>query len=404
MLRKYRLGLIIFAALGLGASLYALFVHYRLLTDPAYASVCDISATVSCQQVLQSEYSHILGIPVASGGVIWSALVLLLASYGMRKPASAVAQRVAGYIFLLATVGLATVFYFAYTSFFVLKLACPVCMTMYVSVIATFLLSSAAAGSISSVFGGLASDLGSLTSDATSATLAAAWVVASLALIAFFPTQQTVSAQVEQAQPAPVETLTTAQIEEWERWLDAQARAPEVQPTGDAKVLVVKFNDYQCPACRQTYIEYRNIIAKYEQQYPGVFRFETRDFPLESECGFGGIHGGACEAAVAVRLAKQKDEAKGKALEQWLYTNQAEMSRDMVKGGLQEIAQVSGSDYDAEYAKLLPAIREDAALGQKLGVNGTPTFFINGIKLPSLRSAYFDAAIAYALKKAGAAS
>ena len=40
-------------------------------------------------------------------------------------------------------------------------------------------------------------------------------------------------------------------------------------------------------------------------------------------------------------------------------------------------------------------------LGQQLGVNGTPTFYINGIKVPSLRPAYFDAAIEYLLKKQG---
>jgi protein-disulfide isomerase len=49
-------------------------------------------------------------------------------------------------------------------------------------------------------------------------------------------------------------------------------------------------------------------------------------------------------------------------------------------------------------------IREQAALGSRLGVTGTPTFFINGVKVPSLRPAYLDAAIAYLLQKAGATS
>ena len=53
---------------------------------------------------------------------------------------------------------------------------------------------------------------------------------------------------------------------------------------------------------------------------------------------------------------------------------------------------------------MLPAVRADAELGKKLGVEGTPTFFINGIKVPSLRPAYLDAAIAYALRKAGVTS
>src|SRR3954471_23598914 len=133
MAGKYRIGLVLFALLALGASIAALYVHYRLMVDPNYSSFCDVSATVSCQQVLESSYGRVLGIPVAAGGAIWSGLVLLLSLYGMRKPESDGAARAAGYIFVISTVGLAAVFYFAYTSFFILKQACPLCLTMYVS-------------------------------------------------------------------------------------------------------------------------------------------------------------------------------------------------------------------------------------------------------------------------------
>jgi len=73
------------------------------------------------------------------------------------------------------------------------------------------------------------------------------------------------------------------------------------------------------------------------------------------------------------------------------------MSRDTAKQGLAEIAQVKS--FDAEYPKLLEAVRADVRLGQTLGVSGTPTFFVNGIRVGSLRPAYLDAAIAYLLNK-----
>src|SRR6187549_979594 len=103
MLSRYRYALIGLALLGLGVSVTALVVHYRLLTDPGYSSFCDVSATVSCQQVLQSSYGRVAGVPVAAGGAIWAAAVLLLAAWGMRQTSSELAGRVAGYIFLLAT-------------------------------------------------------------------------------------------------------------------------------------------------------------------------------------------------------------------------------------------------------------------------------------------------------------
>jgi protein-disulfide isomerase len=360
---------------------------------------------VSCEQVLESAYGRVFGVPVAAGGAIWSGLVLLLSLYGMRKSATDIAQRAAGYVFVLATIGLAAVFYFAYTSFFVLKQACPLCMTMYVSVAAIFLLSAAAAGSLRDLPRRLGADLAGLRTSPTAATLAAVWVVASLALIVFFPHQQTVSAQAaEQQEAAPTETLDASQLAEWHQWLDRQmpVSEPAVLPTGPVKVLVVKFNDFQCPACRQAYFAYRSIFEKYEKQFPESFKFENKDYPLESECGMGGQHQFACEAAVAVRLAHEK--GKDKDLENWLFSTQDEFSRDHVKQGLQQLAGVKPEDYESRYSQVSKEIREQAALGSKLGVTGTPTFFINGVKVPSLRPAYLDAAIAYLLQKAGATS
>jgi uncharacterized membrane protein len=396
-----RPAIIVLALVALGASIAALYVHYKLLTSPGYSSFCDISATVSCQQVLESSYGRVFGIPVAAFGAIWSGLVLLLGVFGLRQPKSETASRLASYIFVLATLGLAAVFYFAYASFFVLRQACPLCMTMYASVIGIFLVSAGAAGAVSALPARLGSDLGALARNSTAATAGAIWLVAAIALVSFFPREAAVSAETDTAiATAPSETLSQDQVAEWDKWLDAQPRAQEVLPADGVKVLVVKFNDYQCPACRQTWAEYRAIIAKYEQMYPGVFKFEYRDFPLEAECGYGGIHGAACEAAVAVRLARTKN--KDKELGEYFYQHQEEMSRDEVKQALKNIAQIN--DFDEQYTKILPAVHADAELGKKLGVEGTPTFFINGIKVPSLRPAYFDAAIAHALRTAGVTS
>jgi uncharacterized membrane protein len=403
---KYRIGLVLFSLLGLGASIAALYVHYRLMVDPSYSSFCDVNASVSCEQVLESAYGRIFGIPVAAGGAIWSGLVLLLSLYGMRQPASDTARRSAGYIFVLATMGLAAVFYFAYTSFFVLRQACPLCMTMYVSVVAIFLLSAAAAGSLKDLPRRVGADLAGLRTSPTAATLAAVWLVASIGLIVFFPQQQTLSAQSADQQAAmPTETLDANQLAEWHQWLDRQVPVSEaaVLPSGPVKVLIVKYNDFQCPACRQAHYAYRAIFAKYEKQYPDAFQFENKDFPLETECGLGNAgHQFACEAAIAVRMAQEK--GKGPELEEWLFDSQDRFSRDHVKSGLQQIAGVTPEEFERDYAKFAGEIRAEATLGSKLGVTGTPTFFINGVQVPGLRPAYFDAAIAYLLQKAGATS
>jgi protein-disulfide isomerase len=276
---------------------------------------------------------------------------------------------------------------------------------MYVSVIGTFLVSAGAAGPLGALLSGVGKDLTALGRSPIAAALAIIWVVASAGLVLAFPREQPVSAaQASAAVPAtPVETLAPEQLAELHAWLDRQPKVPEAMPQGGVKVLLLKFNDYQCPSCRQAYILYNDIIVKYEKAYPGAFRYENRDFPLEAECGAGGVHAAACEAAVAVRLAKEKN--LDKQLEATLFDRQSmSMTRDDVKAALREVTQISDSEFDSRYPQMLEAVKQDVQLGQKVGVSGTPTFFINGIRLGGFRPAAFDAVIAYELKKAGVTS
>ena len=387
------------AAIALVASLASLYVHYRILNDPTYTSFCDVSETVSCEDVLTSTYGSVFGVPVAAGGAIWSLLVLFL-GFGMDRRKGDLSSAIAGYIFLLSTVALAGVLYLGYASFFVIGKACPLCMTMYVAVIGLFIVSGAAAAPLSMLPSRLATDLRTLRTSPVALTLAILWLAGSVSVVAFFPREDAavnVPNATAASAPTPIEALSADEIAEFERWMSQQQRVALDVPADGARVVVAKFNDYQCPACRQTYIAYKALKEKWEKQSGGQVRFVTVDYPLESECNTGGIHGAACEAAVAVRLARGKNRAE--AMEEWLFDRQPQLTRDLVEEGVREVAQVT--DFDEQYAKTLELVRADAQLGQKLQITGTPTFFINGIRLGGgLRPAYFDAAIAYELKRA----
>jgi uncharacterized membrane protein len=391
------------AAVALVAASWSLYYHHQLSKDSSYTGVCDVSASVSCTDVLRSEYATQWGIPVAAGGAIWAGLVLLLAAGGMGSRDKVRASAAAGYVFVLSVVGLAAVFYWGYASFVVLKTYCLLCIAMYVSVIGIFLTSSSATDiSLASLPGRLLPDLRRALTQPVTAILAVLWLAGSTGLVAFFQSSGIQSAVAAPPVAAPPEeTLDAGQLAEWHAWLDRQPRHDQMGAVSPAKVRLVKFNDYQCPSCRMTWIAYRQTIEKYEAQHPGVFVFETRDFPLELECGIGNAgHGGACEGAVAVRLAKVK--GRGPEMETWLYEHQAEMTRDAIENKVRDIAGVE--DFDAQYPKVLEDVRKDAQLGKGLGVTGTPTFFLNGIRMPSLRISHLDAAIAYELQKAGVTS
>ena len=399
MKKHARTLILLLAAVGVVASVASLYVHYRLIADPTYTSFCDVSETVSCEAVMTSRFGYLFGVPVAVGGAIWSAAVLLLGVFGMRPAGSDKAGRVAGYIFVLSTIGLAGVLYLGYASFFVLRQMCPLCLTMYVAVIGLFLVSGAVASDLSALPGRVGRDLQDVLAGPASAAAAGALLVAAIALVLWFPAEQRATASVVSDAPAPTEVLGADEAAQFEAWLAMQPRVDLGLPADGARVVVAKFNDFQCPACRQAYVAYRSIQQKYETEYPGQVAFLNVDYPLESECNTGGIHGAACEAAVAVRLARERN--RHKEMEAWLFDNQSTLTRDTVKAALQEIAQVT--DFDAKYATVLSAVRTDAQLGQKLQITGTPTFFINGIRIAStLRPSYFDAAIAYELKRASA--
>jgi len=103
---KSRTPLILFALLGLGASLTSTYVHYNLLVDRSFSSFCDVNATVSCTQAYLSPYGTFMGVPVALAGVFFFAVVLALAALSGRKTPQA-GESAPAYIFALSTIGLA---------------------------------------------------------------------------------------------------------------------------------------------------------------------------------------------------------------------------------------------------------------------------------------------------------
>ena len=390
------------ALLALGASVAALYVHYHMLEDPTYTSFCDISETVSCEAVLESPYASVRGIPVAVGGAIWSTLVLLIAAFGMRRENPDASATAGGYIFVLATAGLSSVLYLGYASLFVIGKLCPICLTMYAAVIGIFLVSGGASASLGTLPSRLVRDVKALATTPASAVVAVLFLAGSATLVAMFPrvVEQPVStAGADAAYTPPTETIDAAQLTEFNKWIDAQPRRSLPVPANGAKVLIVKFNDYECPSCRLTYMEYKGILAKYKND-PKV-RFVTMDYPLESECNTGGVHAAACEAAAAVRMARAK--GKGEAMEEYLFANQEKMTPTWVKDAVRQVAQVT--DFDAQYPKVLDLVKADAALGRQLNVQATPTFFINGIEIRGgFRPVFFEAVIERELQKAGPTS
>jgi len=388
------------AAVGFTAATAAAYTHYQLLYDPMHRSFCDVNETISCTQVYMSRFSTFRGIPVAVFGALFFVVAALLAGGGLAASPPA-RESMPGYLFALSTLALAVILYLGYASFFLLKAVCVLCLTTYAAVVGLFLTSGAATSfPMTTLPRRAAHDARVLVRSPLALVLAALFVAGAASTVVFFAHADAVAEASTAAPPSAVPQATATELE---RFMASAPRTVLIVPREGAKVLIVKFNDFQCPACGDSYLRYKPILAKYEAEAPGAVRVVLKDYPLQKDCNdnlIQTLHPAACDAAVAVRLATQHNRAE--ALEDWLYTHQPMMTPPAVRQAARDIGGVS--DFDTQYAATMSSVKSDIALGRSLGIKSTPTFFINGVKFEGeMPPQVFDQAIAYELRNAAAA-
>jgi len=384
-----------FALLGLAASSAATYVHYNLVRNPDYSSFCDINATVSCKAAYLSRYGSVAGVPVAVGGILFFTFVLLLI-WGSRGK-SRIQDSAPAYIFAASTLALALVLYLAYASFFILKEVCPLCVATYIAVIGVFVLSGgASAVPMSRLPGRAVRDIRVLVATPLALVIALLFVAGASWGMRVFPQEQ-LRPVIQQAV-----ALSGNQQTELERWWDVQPTTPNFPYANDgAKVLIVEFADFQCPHCRQMYFAYKPILDKYLADHPKDVKLVFKTWPINSNCNpnVPGVNFAAsCDASAAFLMAKPKGTAE--KLKDWFFVHQEELSPATIRRAAAEIGRIT--DFDAQYAKVIPEVKADASAGSSLGVSGTPAFFVNGRRVPGagVPPQYFESLIELELKRA----
>lgn len=149
-------------------------------------------------------------------------------------------------------------------------------------------------------------------------------------------------------------------------------------PAEGATVLVVMVIDWQCPACRVVHMSYLPIVDAMNRANPGSVRVVMRDYPLNMRCNPNVpavMHPAACDAAVAVRLARE--QRRETEMIDWLFAHQATLTPAIVRQGAKDIAGVA--DLAARYPAMITDVLADVELGRRLEVGGTPTVFVNGV-------------------------
>ncbi len=122
-------------------------------------------------------------------------------------------------------------------------------------------------------------------------------------------------ARRDASRPQPAAACRATQLQQLEQYLAQQPRVPVMAPSDGAAVVIVKFNDYQCPACGQTYRDYKPVLAKWAKQAPGKVKFIAKDYPLERECNQ--FVGQDCTSARAKRRSRCGSRAKRARPRRW---------------------------------------------------------------------------------------
>lgn len=136
----------------------------------------------------------------------------------------------------------------------------------------------------------------------------------------------------------------------------------------DAEIVIVEFSDYQCPFCRRFHDETYQALL---DAYPGQIRFVYRNLPLTS------IHPSAMPAAVASLCANDQGQY-------WEFHEKLFSSETLDEATYIQYATDLGLDVETFTACLSGGshddfIKQDMDFSLGLGVQSTPTFFVNGL-------------------------
>jgi len=392
------------AILGTAISGLALYEHviYRngLATGPSF---CNISKHINCEAVNASDWSLILGLPIASYGLFFYVAVLgLMSISGADKGLSG--ERANRVVFLGGLFGsLASIGLFAISEFIIGAL-CLMCMALYLVSFALLAVSwwGSGAGFFDNLKGGfreLTAFLANLVrgrKEAIAGVISlAAWgslaaaspvVAREVALMARGGANQGSLAVTDPVKAWRVQPLVQISVD-----TTKGAFGDYLKGDASAPIYVIEFADFECPGCRMFYSALTPILERFKGQYGFVFK----NYPLDAECNSGitsKFHENSCFAANFTKCAGEQgrfwegvDYAfTDPALELDSTRNEPGLSVEQIRERLLTGAASSiGLDLEGlkecmNSGRHVEKIKGEIKEADALGLRSTPSIWVNG--------------------------
>jgi protein-disulfide isomerase len=162
-----------------------------------------------------------------------------------------------------------------------------------------------------------------------------------------------------------------------------------VEGAKDAKVTIVEYSDFQCPFCQSASTA---VLPKILKDYSGKVKLVYKQYPLEQ------IHPWAKSAAIAGVCAYQQGNDKFWKFHDLVFTKQKEItvekSTEQLKGFAKEVGlDTNKFDSCLSSADATAKVQNEIKEGVSVGVNSTPSFFVNGIPVQGANYESLKAAI-----------
>lgn len=378
-LQKKNLLVLAVSIIGLVISFVSLWHRQGVLNGGLDApSFCSVGQKFDCDTVALSPYAEFLGIPTASWAIAFY-VVMLIASIFVFLRASqfgAFERSLTKGMLAMALFGIIPTAYLFWISYSALQTLCLLCIGNYVCNVALLFLTVGLSRDVSNLRTS-PTDLSTTDTRGRMAPLAATFAVGiGLSLASGWILDR--GSPVFNMSP---ELLSATALQDYASSpfkrinIGASAsRGPETAP-----ITVVEFSDFQCPVCARASATLPRVFKGYSDQVRVVFKH----YPLDATCNSriqGGRHPLACHAAdLGVCVTKLKGGEGFFEYKTNAFKEQARLTRERLRALAIEVV-TNEKDLDACLAD--PATRTqvmaDIEEGHALGVDGTPTVFVNG--------------------------
>lgn len=354
---------------------YLSFHHYSVKTGVASTSICSISAKLNCDAAAMSSYSEFFNIPIAVfGGVFHLVLFFLVLFYSLGWAENSVYLK--NTVRLQLGVAAVVSVVMGLISVIVVKVACPFCVATYILSFINLALGwnlisgtdSKEPFAIAGYFGEYKSYLWGLVS-----IPAIAWLVASMISNHY---------RLDELRKYVPEKLAIWRASAENNFdLNLGISNKVMNP----KFTLVEYADFKCPHCREA----SKSIELFLSTHPDIL-FVYKPFPLDGNCNpsINQKGDGSRCAFAALALCSEKLAGKGLEVTHWLFDNQEKFYPVTdAKTLLPEVQQMFGLDQKAlgecaDSAETYDLIKKSSDEGNRAGVDGTPTIYLNGKKLP----------------------